>query len=444
MVDYTIEDAEVFQQLKQQCLYGAFKGFKYIVDSKVIPKNKEYIFRQCDKNGCILLHYAAQGGCILIVDEIIDRTSADILESKCIRGQNALHFAIRYKHREMTEDLIIKYSNLKNASSAPKNLKKDVMKEFSPIHWVAWHGDQHLLHSFKQRNFDITTKTRNGLNILDIACMSEEFDGQILFCKHLLENEYKNIDLKKTDLSEWNIAHYASMCNFKLFKLISDNEKLCHLVTEITKSGKTCLHIACQSAKFEIVEFIVTRNKSIAIDCADELGWNALHFAAKGGNLQILEYLLENNLKLQIGSLTKDGKTILHIACFHKHVNICKYAIQRFPEALLNHKNSRGMTAAHYLGVQCKNTKDKSTEEILKILCESKMDLTTLSSDGYTVLQRAIDYSNIELIQCLVSDNYFRDKCDINLTSLKIGTEQTKNSCVRNILEKAIGEIEGR
>lgn len=333
----------------------------------------------------------------------------------------------------MTMNLIKKYANLKNSSFVAKHRQKNAMGEFSPIHWVAWYGDEHLLHSLKQSKFDITTKTRNGLNILDIACMSEEIKEQYTFCRHLLENE-KKIDPQKTDSSGWNIAHYASMCNARLFKFISGEKKNCDLVTKKTKSEKTCLHIACQSAKFEIVKHIVEEIQTIDIKCKDELGWNALHFAAKGGDLNILKYLLEKGLEL--GSLTNDGKTILHIACYHKHVDISKYAVEHFSKDLLNQRNVHKMTAAHYLGVQCKASADESAKKILEILCESEMDLATLSSDGFTVLQKAIDHSNTEFIGCLISNEYFRIKCGITDESLIKGIEQTDNDDVKNVLKE--------
>lgn len=50
--------------------------------------------------------------------------------------------------------------------------------------------------------------------------MSKDLEGQINFCKHLLENESEKIDPEKTDFSGWNIAHYASMCNFELLLYI--------------------------------------------------------------------------------------------------------------------------------------------------------------------------------------------------------------------------------
>lgn len=70
LVNYSIEDAELFQLLKRQCLHKAFREFKYLVYTRIIDK-REDIFLKHDEDGCKLLHYAAQGGCIVILDEIL-------------------------------------------------------------------------------------------------------------------------------------------------------------------------------------------------------------------------------------------------------------------------------------------------------------------------------------------------------------------------------------
>lgn len=93
LVDYSIEDAELFQLLKRQCLHKAFPEFKYLLDTRIKDKTKD-IFLKHDEDGCKLLHYAAQGGCILILDEILRVSKiklANIHKHTCIRGQNALH-----------------------------------------------------------------------------------------------------------------------------------------------------------------------------------------------------------------------------------------------------------------------------------------------------------------------------------------------------------------
>lgn len=68
LVDYTFEDEQLFNLLKRQYRHGVPSEFEYLVNTRVTPNKKEYIFEQCDENGCILLHYAAQGGNTMILD----------------------------------------------------------------------------------------------------------------------------------------------------------------------------------------------------------------------------------------------------------------------------------------------------------------------------------------------------------------------------------------
>lgn len=442
-----------------------FSAFKHIVRLRVIYQNKGYIFEQWDEKGCLLLHYAAQGGSILIVDEIFENISSDdILEYKCMRGETALHFAIKYKQKDVAQHLIKLHikrvkklrqeadnteakrkgnsrnikDDIKLVTLANENVHKET-GELSPVHWAAWYGDVRLLSSLMQANFDISTKTRNGLNILDIACMSGELKGDIKFCRHLLENELDKICPTKTDFSGWNIAHYASMSNKCLLEFIAKNknEKLNCLILEKTKSKKTCLHIACEFGNLEIVTF-TAQNFGQLIRCVDDFGRNALYYAAKGGNLKILEFLI-NNCGLDIKSLTSDHSTILHVACIHKHVDICQYAVNHFSKKLLNARTKElRLTAAHYLGVESKG--DGGEIKILQIFCNSEMDLTALSKSGLSVLDRAMDQLNADLIQAMVSKQ-FRERCGININVLHKQLKNANNEAIKGVLQRAIRDI---
>lgn len=151
-----------------------------------------------------------------VILENVSDEKKDILEFKCMRSQTALHFATRCKQKDMAQQLIKKHSkHLKSiqhrAETTPKerqlegnskNVKDDIqlvtlanenadknIGELSLVHWAAWYGD----------NFDISTKTRSGLNMLDIACMINELKGDIEFYKHLLDNNLDNFFPTKTD-----------------------------------------------------------------------------------------------------------------------------------------------------------------------------------------------------------------------------------------------------
>lgn len=164
----------------------------------------------------------------------------------------------------MIDHLIKLHSDKKNqnvdSTATHQESEIDTVRgEFSPVHLAAWFGNTRLLTSLKENGFDILTKTRNGLNILDIACMKnmcEESDVEFQFCKYLLSNKLLKIDPLKTDLSGWNIVHYASLSNFKLFEYLADSKKNHDLIKKPTKALKTCLHIACEFQKSKIVKLI--------------------------------------------------------------------------------------------------------------------------------------------------------------------------------------------
>lgn len=104
---------------------------------------------------------------------------------------------------------------------------------------------------------------RNGLNILDIVCMSDELKGDIEFCRYFLENKLDKIFIMKIDLLGWNIVYFVLMFNRCLleFIVINKNEKLkCLLMKEI-KLKKMCLYIVCEFGKIENVKFIVNNFK---------------------------------------------------------------------------------------------------------------------------------------------------------------------------------------
>lgn len=443
LVDYTLEDAELFILLKRQCLHQAYYEFIYLVNTRV-KGEKDYIFTKRDENGCILLHYAAQGGSTVILDTILENVSEDILQCTCIRGQNALHFAIRNDRTDMTIHLIKIYSKTFNKYDGKEKIKQSQTTDtnftngvFAPVHSVAWRGKLSLLQEFKNANFDISLETKSGLNILHVACLTKLSDESNKFCIHVLNNESKYIDPMKTDRSEWTIGHYASKSGrVELLKFMEKNKTLRSLITAQTMSRKTCLHIACEFANFDAVKFLVTKFASL-LHCKDKLNWNALHFAAKGGSLEILKYLLENDL--EIGSLTKDQKTILHVACIHKNLDISRYAVEHLsPELLNTATNTSGLLACHYLAVETK--KDGTEADILEVLCNSDMNLKATCFKGLTLLEWAIDHLNINLIRAVVSVK-FREKCGVDTESLKKAITRKQTQRFITILQTALNEI---
>ncbi|XP_061178981.1 ankyrin-3-like isoform X2 [Saccostrea echinata] len=447
LVDYTIENAEIFKLLKIQCLNGVHIGFHYVNKSRVTQLNKNAIFHQRDENGCTLLHYAAQGGSITIFKEILKTDPEINIGIKCFRGQTALHFAVRYKQNKMSEYLITEHrecfmSGDKDLLSVSRIAERDetaiipnVIGQFEPFHWIAWNGDTWLHHLWKEAHFTVTGLTKNGLNILDIACMNNQYE----FCRHIIDNE-KEINIEKVDASGWNIAHYATMWNnVKLLELLAEKTES-QMILAVTKLDKTTLHIACELGHFEVAKHLAKEYKDL-LWCTDNLGWNALHFAVKGGNKQIFELLLKKGLK--IDSLTKDKKTLLHIASIYKQIEICKYVAKTFSEhhkELMNQKTTnQGWSAAHYVGVEKRDLRKQ--KEVIDILRQYGMNLKERTSQGVSVLDVAIVYLDKELIKLILSREY-REILDMNKEVILKGKTHTDDKLILKILDDAAEKIE--
>lgn len=204
-----------------------------------------------------------------------------------------MHFAVKYNKTGMAVHFF------KKSPSLNKYKQQICVEAFAPVHWVALHCNIFLLDQFKKEGVDIWIQTTNGLNVLDIAFMSTFSEESSKFCFHLLEKE--NVSkLQKVDSSGWNIAHYASRSNkVDLLKLIEKmenieikDENMRSLIMKKTNTSKTCLHIACEFAKYEAVEYILTKFKTV-LNYVDNFGWNALHYASKGGDLIILKKTYE-------------------------------------------------------------------------------------------------------------------------------------------------------
>ncbi|XP_055999581.1 uncharacterized protein LOC125653861 isoform X1 [Ostrea edulis] len=436
--DYAVEEAELFQLLKRQCLNDEYTGFQYLVKTRIKSKGEGCIkiFCQRDEYGCTLLHYAAQGGSIFILKEILKSAPAEV---KSHNGQTILHYAIRYQHKDMSLYLINTYETLtkdylvKECNPSPGIGSEMCSSEeyCEPLHWAAWNGDMKILDDLKQANIDIRRLTKNGLSILDIACLKSKPN----FCLHILENE-KGINLDKKDACGWNIAHYAARSN-NVEVLEHLRTKKESLITDITHTKKTTFHIACEYAQLEAVKHLTETQESLLL-CKDEREWNALHYAAKGGNLQILRFLVKDK-KMKISSRTKESKNLLHVACTYKQGDICKYVAQKHKH-LVNETTTMGWLPAHYVGVESKG--DGREEKIVDILFDCGMNIEQIkqkTKDGYSVLGVAIYHRNGKLLKYLSS---MKDKIGfrLDIKFLLETLEETKDSIMRSILEKEVNE----
>ena len=63
-------------------------------------------------------------------------------------------------------------------------------------------------------------------------------------------------------------------------------------------SGKTPLHVPCESGELEIVKFLL--DNYIDVNVTDDSGQTPLHLACESGEFEIVKFLLDNFKKIDI------------------------------------------------------------------------------------------------------------------------------------------------
>lgn len=81
------------------------------------------------------------------------------------------------------------------------------------------------------------------------------------------------------------------------------------VVDSRTTDNQTCLHVACEFGKEEIVTLLVEKYK-LDVNAVDANGWTPLHSACKGGHTKIVKILLSHGAFPR--PLTNEGSSPLH------------------------------------------------------------------------------------------------------------------------------------
>lgn len=89
-----------------------------------------------------------------------------------------------------------------------------------------------------------------------------------------------------------------------------------------TKSGQTCLHLACQNEKIKSIDALLNFSKINLINITDSNKDCCLNTAVKTGNSKIVEILLRFNPDLSIRNI--EGKRPIDIAKGFLYLNIAK------------------------------------------------------------------------------------------------------------------------
>ncbi|XP_022302949.2 uncharacterized protein LOC111110649 isoform X2 [Crassostrea virginica] len=432
--EQVLGDMELLLLLRRHCVDGAFENFIYLFKTRIMKTGRELlrIIESRDKNGCSLLHYAAGGGSKDILETLLQHCTECTIDDTDHFGNTLLHFACKNGQYNLCSYVLSKDHYCKCL------LTKTSHSGWNAAHFTAVSGNVELFQLLHGKGeIDMRSVTKNGLNILHIACIY----NNTYFCQELVKmNKKLNLPLGKADLRGWNIAHYAAMVGNKdVFKCFINKE----FASQKTFDEKTVLHICCEYGHYELCELILKDSAFIGkvLHDRDDEGWNALHSAAKGGNLKVFK-MIEEALKSSdplefLCKETVNSKTVLHICCIHKNVEICRYICNKLSSVpqKLNKVTTGLWTAAHYVAVEIKQ--NGTEEDLICILEDAGLDLKIKSKEGKTVLTVAFEHRNDNLINYLLNNHIEL----VNIDEAKLREAVAHSDKYEEMLQKALENV---
>lgn len=224
-------------------------------------------------------------------------------------GQTVIDLLDSCSHRFLVYELIW------DAILSGKKLQSSNLKVFSPIHFVAHHGNAKVMKKIlEQKDLDLNLQDERGFS----AAMTAVQEGHMEVFKVLLFS-----------------GAFVGLKNGK---------------------GETALVLAEASGNNDRFERILF--DAILENVFKESNFNALHFAARRGNSEVLAHLLKQGCS--INSLDEEGYTSLMLCVREGQVDACKLLLSQGADCYL--ANTRGDTA---LSLARSSTSRKVVEEVL-------------------------------------------------------------------------------
>lgn len=443
------EDIYLSLLMRRHCRKGAFKNFNYLLKTRILDKddkNINKILTSRDKNGYTLLHCAAEGGSVRIFEALMKAIKEkQVIKAKYLNnyvgvtthcGKTVLHLACKYSRYHLCSYLLSRDEYKNNT------LTQKTSSNWSSAHFTAIGGDKMIMDLLETKKLDITSKTKNGLNVLDIACIH----GHVKLCAYLLQKEKLRKQLLKFDEHGWTIYHFAAMAgNNEIYDSLvsvkvktSPGQTIADVIERKTNRQKTILHICCEYTNYHLCTKILESHRTLLHD-VDEEQWNALHYAAKGGNKRLFK-MIEKEFEDNVCKETKDGKTVLHIACINNRLSVCEYIcsqLQLYKNIINKKTNTRGWTAAHYVAVEIKE--DGTEGMLIEALVSGGINLEATNCDGNTVLGVACEHRNRHLVDYLL-EHYKKLLC-IDNSKLKEAANVSEDAYIISQIKNAIDQL---
>ncbi|XP_065343624.1 uncharacterized protein LOC135941815 [Cloeon dipterum] len=265
-----------------------------------------------DNNRRTALHHAARSGHLDLIKLLFDHMTMKEVEDGSSDIQVALVEHLKQVDKKDNTLLILAMKSSKKIDEKVISWLVEGIK--LDLNAVNSNGESALLLACKQRKWDavnillsredtdIGSKDQTERTPLHWAAAS----GNLDVVQRLVE---RGADLTLKDSDGMNVMHHA-LKDIETVKFLHNLNK--GLVTEITKNGSTCLHLAVIRGSTEAIRWLVDEEIEVDLDKSNELGLTALLLACRRNMWEVVELLVDNNV--DISKPDRAGKTALKYA----------------------------------------------------------------------------------------------------------------------------------
>lgn len=248
------------------------------------------------------------------------------------------------------------------------------------------HKWEAFVAEFTDNNIDVNLRDEQDNYLIQYAVLYQQKDIIDMLIK-------KGCKLDMLDKEGHSIVYSSVKYNYKdiLQSLLSyaPQQIGIHLADYQDKEGNLPLHYSIKFNNIDAFQMLLPKSNPNMRDADDN---NALHLAIP--NLQMVQLLLQTNVNL--GHQNNDSHTPLHLACVRNNNQIITALVNHMDARTIDIQDARGKTTMMYLI-------ENDNLEMVKLLLEKKVPVTTQDVAGNTPLHYAIEKQHPELVHLLVA-----------------------------------------
>ncbi|XP_077977549.1 uncharacterized protein LOC144433113 [Glandiceps talaboti] len=288
-----------------------------------------------------------------------------LLDARDITGATPLHYAVRYNHKDIVQELLSRKVDVD---------RKVPVYKGTALHIAARRNFTNIMRRLVNHDADINARDRDGMVPLHLSTRHGHFEATKLFL-------YSGADVNVRDNDQMTPLHYAAqrgnvqMCEL----LLSYGADL--LSTEINDITPVMFAAICGS--LETMMTLMKAGKDVndstsSMNHSDDEGSTALHLAVARSHLKMASYCI--GLGAEINAQKLNGFTALHIVAVTGYVDMTTMLIERGADMdITDHER---MTPLHRASIYGKI-------EVLEVLVQNGAKLEARDIEGFTPLLAA-------------------------------------------------------